>query len=105
MQLIQVFRLIRVVRVYFLKAVKVIGAFLIDAFMYYKEFPVFYCNKCIAAEWAAQYHAAPSGIVVREKRFATYFAQELSFTAVVFIEVDNRSATARAVYAVRNITG
>ncbi len=68
------------------KVMEIVGAFGIDAFMEDEMLSVFLWNKGVSAVRTAQFHGRKFAFFRREPGGAD-FAQELSFGAVVFVEV------------------
>lgn len=80
---------------------KIIGAFVIDAFMDDEEFPVFLWNKAMAAVRALEFEWL-SGMFAGNKGLRADFALILAIAAVIVIEIMMRGATDRTDSVNRN---
>lgn len=87
----------------FLKVVKIIRAFRVDALMEDKVFAAFLRDKGIAAMRAARLNGRKAALG-RGEPGGTDLAEELALGTIVFVEERLRGITARAGAIIRNVT-
>ena len=104
-ELVKIFRFIGIIRADLFQAVAVIRAVLIDAFVNDEELPAFDRHQGITTEGTAENHVSFDGIGIREETVTADLAEELTFIAVVLVEVDHRGTAARTADVLRDIAG
>ena len=104
MELVEVFRLIRVIRLNFLQTVTVVGTLLVHTLVDDEELTAFDGNQGVSAEGTAEDHMVLHRISVRKEGVAADFAEELAFIAIIFIEIDHWRAASGTADILRDVT-